>query len=94
MTIIIIFFFSKRLKFDVDSRNREKNQEKLLVLKIISFELGTKNSQNVEHDTCHWQSTCYEKPLTFNISQREIFLKSNSLRDIKNKMKLISRRFY
>ena len=51
-----------------------------LLLKIIVFELGTTNSLNLEKDTCHWQSMCYETSLRFNISLREIFLKSDSIR--------------
>ena len=57
----------------------QKNLKKLLVLKIIAFELGTTNSHNPEHDICHWQSMFYETPLRFNISLREIFPKSESL---------------
>ena len=52
--------------------------KKLLVLKIIAFESGTANSHNPEQDICHWQSMCYETPLRFNISLREIFSKSGS----------------
>ena len=52
--------------------------KKLLVLKIIAFELETRNSHNPEQDICHWQSMCYETPLRFNISLREIFSKSGS----------------
>ena len=54
-----------------------------LLLKIIVFELGTTNSLNLEKDTCHWQSMCYETPLRFNISLREIFSKSGSDRVMK-----------
>ena len=57
----------------------QKNQKKLLVLKIIAFESGTTNSHNPEQDICHWQSMFYETPLRFNISLREIFSKSGSL---------------
>ena len=57
---------------------KEKNQKKLLFLKKIPFQLGTANSQNPERDNCHWQTMCYEKPLRFNISLREIFSKSGS----------------
>ena len=56
----------------------QKNVEKFLVLKIISFESGTRNSHNPEQDICHWQSMCYETALRFNISLREIFPKSPS----------------
>ena len=58
---------------------KQKYQETLLVLNIIPFESGTTNSQNPEQDNCHLQSICYETPLTFNISLREIFSKSGSL---------------
>ena len=55
----------------------------MLVSKIIAFEFGTTNSQNLEQDICHWQSICYETPLIFNISLREIFSNSASLRVVK-----------
>ena len=42
---------------------RKENQKMFLVLKIIGFESGTTNSLNVEKNTCHWQSMCYETPL-------------------------------
>ena len=61
----------------------KKNQKKLLVLKIIGFEAVTTYSLNLQENTCHWQSMCYEKPLRFNISLREIFFKSGSLRVMK-----------
>ena len=57
-----------------------KNQKKFLVLKIIAFESGSTNSLNLEKDTCHWQSMCYETSLRFIISLRDIFFKSCSLR--------------
>ena len=60
-----------------------KNQKKFSVLKIIAIESGTKNSLNLEKDTCHWQSMCYETPLRFNISRSEIFFKSGSLREMR-----------
>ena len=60
-----------------------KNQKKFLVLKIIAFQSGSTNSLNLEKDTCHWQSMCYETPLRFNISLREIFSKSGSPRVMK-----------
>ena len=52
--------------------------EKLLVLKRIAFESRTTSSDNPELDVFHWQSMCYETPLRFNISLREIFQKSRS----------------
>ena len=61
----------------------QKNQDKLLDLKIIAFQWGTRNSHNPEQDICHWQSMCYETPLTFNISLRDIFSKSGSPRVMK-----------
>ena len=61
----------------------QENLKKFLVLKITAFELGTRNSQNPEQDNCHWQSMCYETPLRFNISLREIVFKSGSLRVMK-----------
>ena len=56
----------------------QKYLDKLLVLKIIAFESETTNSHNPEQDICHWQSMCYETPLRFNISLRDIFSKSGS----------------
>ena len=70
-----------------------KNQKKLLVLKIIAFELATANSQIPEQNACHWQSTCYETYLTFNISLAVIFLKSSSPRVIENIVKVLSCKF-
>ena len=55
----------------------------MLFLNIIPFESGTTNSQNREQDNSHWQSMCYERSLTFNISLREIFPKSGSPRVMK-----------
>ena len=54
----------------------QKNEKKLLVLKIIAFESGKANSHNPEQDICHWMSMCYKTHLRFNISLREIFSKS------------------
>ena len=61
----------------------QKNEKKLLVLKIIAFESGKANSHSPEQDICHWMSMCYETHLTFNISLREIFSKSASPRLMK-----------
>ena len=58
----------------------QKIVKKLLVLQIISFESGTTNSHNPEHENCHWQSMCYGRSLRFNISLRDIFSKSGSPR--------------
>ena len=57
-----------------------KNSKKLLVLEIIAIESGATSSVNFEKDTCHWQSMCYEIWVSFNISRREIFFKSGSIR--------------
>ena len=51
-----------------------------LALKINAFKSGMTNSHNPKEDTCHWQSICYETPLRFNISQKEIFSILGSLR--------------
>ena len=61
----------------------QKNPKNFSVLKIIAFESGTTNSVNLEKDTCHWESMCYETHLRFNISLREIFSKSASPRLMK-----------
>ena len=61
----------------------QKNEKKLLLLKIIAFESGKANSHNPEQDICHWMSMCYETHLRFNISLREIFSKSASPRLMK-----------
>ena len=61
----------------------QKNEKKLLVLRIIAFESGKANSHNPEQDICHWMSMCYETHLRFNISLREIFSKSGSPRLMK-----------
>ena len=58
----------------------QTNLKRILVLKISASESGTTNSHNPEQDNCHWQSMCYETPLRFNISLREIFYKSGSPR--------------
>ena len=59
------------------------DEKKFLVLKIIAFQLGTRDPHNPKEDTCHWQSMCYETPLKFNTELREIFSKSGSLRVMK-----------
>ena len=60
-----------------------KNQKEFFVLKILGIESGTTSSLNLEKDTCHWQSMCYETSLRFNISLREIFFNSGSFRVMK-----------
>ena len=61
----------------------QDNLKTYLVLKRSAFESRKTNSQNPEQDNCHWQSMCYETPLRFNISLREIFSKSGSPRLMK-----------
>ena len=46
---------------------KKKNQKLFLVLKIIRFESGKTISLNLEKNTCHWQSMCYETSLRVNI---------------------------
>ena len=60
-----------------------KGVSETVILKIVASESGTTNSQNLEQDTCYSQWMCYETPLRFNISLREIFLKLGSLRVMK-----------
>ena len=62
---------------------KQKNRKKLLVLNIIPFESGKTNSHTPEQDNCHWQSMCYKKARSFNISLIEVFSKSGSLRVMK-----------
>ena len=61
----------------------QDNLKTYLVLKRSAFESRKTNSQNPEQDNCHWQSMCYETPLRFNISLREIFSKSGSSKVMK-----------
>ena len=62
---------------------KQKNWKKLLVLNTIAFESGMTNSHTFEQDNCHWQSMCYETPLRFNVSLREILSKSGPPRVMK-----------
>ena len=50
----------------------QKNSRKFLVLKVIEFEAGSKNSHNLEHYICHWQSICYQATLNFKITLKEV----------------------
>ena len=65
----------------------QTNLKRILVVKVIAFESGTNNCQNPEQDNCHWQSVCYETPLRFNISIREIISERGSLRVLKKSVK-------
>ena len=80
MTII---FFYKMFKIIYRFQKWQKrNQKMFLVLKIIGFVSATRNSLNLEKNTCHWHWMCNETSLRFNISLWEIFFKSGSLRVI------------
>ena len=96
MTII---FFSKIFKISCSFRKwnkktKKKKSENALILKIIGFESGTTNSHTPEQDTRHWQATCYQPSLRFNISLRGIFWKSGSLGVMKYMTKVLSCTFY
>ena len=54
-----------------------------MILKVIAFESGMTISHNLEQDIFQWQSMCYETPLRFKISLREMFIKSGSPRVVK-----------
>ena len=56
----------------------QTNPRKVLVLKIIAFESGMANSDNLQQGNCLWQSMCYETAARFNISLKEIFSKRGS----------------
>ena len=80
---ITIIFFSKMFEIWCKFQKWDKkNQKRMSVLKIIAFKSGTTNCHNPKQDICHWQSMCYERTLKLNISLREIFSKSGSLRVI------------
>ena len=40
-----------------------KFEKKCFIFKITAFESGARNSQNLEQDTFHRQSMCYQTPL-------------------------------
>ena len=65
----------------------QTNLKRIFVVKVIAFESGTNNCQNPEQDNCHWQSVCYETPLRFNISVREITSERGSLKVLKKSVK-------
>ena len=57
--------------------------KKFLLFKIIAFEPGSSNSDNIEEDTCLRQLICYQATLRVNISLREMFSKPDSPRVMK-----------
>ena len=61
----------------------QKIQNKFSVFQIIAFELGVRNSHNLEQDTCHWQPIIEKTPLRLHLTLGEIFSKSTSLRMMK-----------
>ena len=65
----------------------QTNLKRIFVVKVIAFESRTNNYQNPEQYICHWQSVCYETPLGFNISIREIISERGSLRVLKKSVK-------
>ena len=68
----------------------QKNQKKILAFKKFALDFGSTNSRILEQVTCHWQSICYQATLRFNISLRDVYSKSGSLRVMKNIMKVLS----
>ena len=60
-----------------------ESSRKFSILKKVAFDTGSTISLNLEKDTCHSESKCYETPLRFNKSLREILFKSGSLRVMK-----------
>ena len=57
--------------------------KKFLLVKIIAFEPGSSNSDNIEEDTCLRQLICDQATLRVNMSPREVFSKPGSLRVMK-----------
>ena len=72
----------------------QKNEKKFLLFKIIAFEPGSSNPDNIEVDTCLLLSICYQATQKFNMSRRDVYSKPGSLRVIKNIMKVLSCSIY
>ena len=87
-------FFYKCSKVNVVSRNATKNDQKILVFKIMALELGSTNSHILEQDTCHWQSVCHQTTLRFKISLTRYIRKQVLSEWWKIIMKVLSWRFY
>ena len=62
---------------------KKNNDKTFFVFKMIAFESQMINSHNIEEDTCHWKSMCYETQVRFTIYLREIFSKSCCFRVVK-----------
>ena len=64
-----VFFFGKRLKFNVDFKNsQKKNQTKILVSQIIASELAALNCVYYQGINCDRQSMRYQTLLRLSIS--------------------------
>ena len=46
--------------------------------------MGVANSCNIEEDTCHSQSMCWQTPLRFHLTLREMFRESTCIKLMKN----------
>ena len=68
----------------------QKNEKKVLIFKMIAFELGSTNSRIFEQECFDLQSICYQATLRFKITLREGYSKASSLRVMKNIMKVLS----
>ena len=78
-------FFSKCLKFDVDSRNQKKKiKKKVFAFQIIAFGQGVSNSRNIQQDTWQRQAMCQQIHLRFYLTLKETFSKPTSLKMMKN----------
>ena len=60
-----------------------ESSRKFSILKKVAFDTGSTICLNLEKDTCHSESKCYETALRFNKSLREIFFESGSSRVMK-----------
>ena len=94
VAMMIIFFFQIVSHLIKIAEMEQKNPKKFLVFKIISFEWGSTNCLNLEKDTCHWQSMCYETSLSFKISETRLFSSQVLSQWWENMMKVLSFTFY
>ena len=67
----------------------QKSEKKVLIFKMIAFELGSTNSRIIEQECFDLQSICYQATLRFKITLREGYSKASSLRVMKNIMKVL-----
>ena len=68
----------------------QENPKKVLVFKIIAFEVGSTNSLFLGERTCPWQSICYQVTPKFEILLIEVYSKTGSIRVMKNIMNVRS----